>query len=240
MYPYSLWIWCGRRGFLTPRLAVIEEEKDWLAYCAAARGPNILPMHPGNRKNSSLSPLIRCERPRSQGPTVGRCVNLLAVSRRVNLVDSKMKYALESTMAHNRPPRWRWAPVFGWMAVIFHLSSRSDSGNQSAWLTTTIFGVLQWPQTAQAMKWWEHVFRKTAHFTEYAVLAMMLVWALGAKSKRGLAVAWGLATLYAASDEFHQIFVPNRGPSVWDVALDSTGAAAAVGLLWVGWLLWRL
>jgi len=30
--------------------------------------------------------------------------------------------------------------------------------------------------------------------------------------------------LYALLDEGHQMFVPNRGPSLYDVALDSTGA----------------
>jgi VanZ family protein len=30
--------------------------------------------------------------------------------------------------------------------------------------------------------------------------------------------------MYACLDETHQIFVPGRGPSLYDVALDSSGA----------------
>jgi len=37
-------------------------------------------------------------------------------------------------------------------------------------------------------------------------------------------LAFGLCVLYALLDEGHQMFVPNRGPSLYDVALDSTGA----------------
>ncbi len=41
-----------------------------------------------------------------------------------------------------------------------------------------------------------------------------------------------LVALYAASDEVHQLFVPNRQASVVDVMIDTTGAVLGVGLLW--------
>ena len=50
--------------------------------------------------------------------------------------------------------------------------------------------------------------------------------------------AWALAFLYAASDEWHQSFVPSRGSSFHDVLIDATGAALGL-LLLHGWLLWR-
>jgi VanZ family protein len=40
---------------------------------------------------------------------------------------------------------------------------------------------------------------------------------------------------YAASDEFHQIFVPNRTALVSDVLIDTSGGVAGLLLLW----LWR-
>ena len=46
-----------------------------------------------------------------------------------------------------------------------------------------------------------------------------------------------IATLYAASDELHQVFVSGRTPSLVDVAIDSAGAAAGIALL--GWVLRR-
>ena len=38
-------------------------------------------------------------------------------------------------------------------------------------------------------------------------------------------IAWITGTLYAASDEFHQMFTGERSPQVRDVCIDSSGAA---------------
>jgi VanZ family protein len=82
--------------------------------------------------------------------------------------------------------------------------------------------------------------RKCAHLTEYAVLALLL-WRALHKPSRPNAPSWrwseaglalGLASLYAASDEIHQAFVPSRQASVWDVLLDTSGAALALLCLW--------
>ena len=80
----------------------------------------------------------------------------------------------------------------------------------------------------------DHPVRKLAHATEYAVFAMLLcgVW-LDARRKRKVSAlfAWGTATVYAATDEFHQLFVPGRSGQVKDVLLDSCGAAVGVLIL---------
>ena len=47
--------------------------------------------------------------------------------------------------------------------------------------------------------------------------------------RRAALVAWGATTLYAATDEFHQLFVPGRAGLPTDVLIDATGAA--LGLL---------
>ena len=80
----------------------------------------------------------------------------------------------------------------------------------------------------------DHPIRKLAHATEYAVFAMLLcgVW-LDVRRKRKVSAlfAWGTATVYAATDEFHQLFVPGRSGQVKDVLLDSCGAAVGVLIL---------
>jgi VanZ family protein len=49
--------------------------------------------------------------------------------------------------------------------------------------------------------------------------------------KRRAPVAWGIAVLYAVTDELHQAFVPGRHPSALDVLLfDATGAALGIWL----------
>jgi VanZ family protein len=82
--------------------------------------------------------------------------------------------------------------------------------------------------------------RKCAHLTEYAVLALLL-WRGLRKPVRKDPRPWrwadaGLAilfvALYAASDEIHQVFVPNREGRVADVLIDTSGAVAGMFLLW--------
>jgi VanZ family protein len=80
--------------------------------------------------------------------------------------------------------------------------------------------------------------RKTAHFVEYALFGL-LVWRLvhfdpawAACRSREFLTALLLAALYAASDEFHQSFVPGREAAVRDVLLDSGGAGFGLAALW--------
>ncbi len=78
------------------------------------------------------------------------------------------------------------------------------------------------------------VVRKTAHLTEYAVLgfALMLhVAALQEKMKIRFprSTAFLVGSLYAVSDELHQVFVPGRSGEGKDVLLDSAGVL--LGLL---------
>lgn len=58
-------------------------------------------------------------------------------------------------------------------------------------------------------------------------------WDLYLRTLRKAAlVAWACATLYAATDELHQLFVPGRAGLFTDVLIDATGAA--IGLLLAG------
>lgn len=77
-----------------------------------------------------------------------------------------------------------------------------------------------------------HIFvRKTAHFTVYGLLSLLAFYSWRATLPRRArwTFTWSilalLVTLVAGSlDEFHQIFVPSRGPSPYDVMLDVMGA----------------
>ncbi|WP_018749975.1 VanZ family protein [Paenibacillus sanguinis] len=87
----------------------------------------------------------------------------------------------------------------------------------------------------------EFLIRKAAHFGSYALLAMLLVYALGGvervRGRRRYVYAWGIALLYACSDELHQGFTPGRTAMLQDVILDGIGAAfgTAVAGLWGFW-----
>jgi VanZ family protein len=54
-------------------------------------------------------------------------------------------------------------------------------------------------------------------------------------STRSALIAFLLSSVYAMTDEFHQSFVPSRGPSMIDVGIYSAGAAFSLLFL----RLWR-
>jgi VanZ family protein len=115
-----------------------------------------------------------------------------------------------------RPLSWRWwLLALAWMGGIYFLSAQSN-------LPLPVEG------------WWSGLLSWSAHFTEYAVLAGLLWLALRSSPKlarHATAIAFGLAALYALSDEVHQSFVPGRTPDVRDWLVDLAGAALAVWLL---------
>ena len=77
------------------------------------------------------------------------------------------------------------------------------------------------------------LLRKFAHFTEFTALGMCLAWLHGMLQKGKLRpFLWGV--LAASLDETIQRFVPDRGPSVKDVCIDSAGVLSGIILLWLG------
>ena len=77
------------------------------------------------------------------------------------------------------------------------------------------------------------LLRKLAHFTEFACLGACLGWLHGMLQKGKLRpFLWGTAA--AAVDETIQRVVPDRGPSVKDVCIDSAGVLTGIILLWIG------
>ena len=123
-------------------------------------------------------------------------------------------------------------------ALIFWFSSKNgeESGDMSQNLTDEIFNFLA--RDEELGHKLHRFVRKSAHILEYALLGasgcIFLFFIADAgffrlRSRRLLALcAWGGATLYAVTDEIHQIFVPGRGPSVTDVMIDALGALVGV------------
>lgn len=139
-----------------------------------------------------------------------------------------------------------WLPALVWMAVIFSASSDTKSFARSSRILAPL---LHWlfPQMPEDTVHLIVLFaRKGAHLAEYAVLALLFWRALRRPVKndprpwnrREAARALALVCLYAASDEFHQIFVPARTAHVTDVLIDTAGGAAGLFALWL-WHRWR-
>ena len=106
-----------------------------------------------------------------------------------------------------------WAAVLLWAGIIFNLSSVSD------------FGMKTTPKSLSVL----------AHAFEFGVLTILLIRALRGERyavPRAVWMAALLALIYAGSDEYHQSFVANRHPSVFDLLIDAAaiGAVAIVAL----------
>ncbi len=130
---------------------------------------------------------------------------------------------------------WPWLLVVIWMGVIFYLStdafSATHTGSFIIPVLLRLFPHLSW-QAIESI----HLFiRKLGHIFEYGVLGILL-WRASPerKSSPGSADWWRagvslvVATIYGATDEYHQLFVPSRGASVHDVMIDMCGAAIAL------------
>ena len=77
------------------------------------------------------------------------------------------------------------------------------------------------------------LLRKLAHFTEFAALGMVLSWLFGMLEKKTVyPFLSGVAA--ACVDETIQMFVPDRGPGIRDVLIDSCGIVAGMILLHLG------
>ena len=127
------------------------------------------------------------------------------------------------------------------MALIFSASGDSHSYEHSSRLIEPLLHWLfpQMPQTQ--MDAIVYFARKCAHLTEYSVLALLLWRAVRKPIKtnsrpwiwREARLALLLVALYAASDEFHQLFVSSRDAAVHDVLIDTAGGAASLLALWI-------
>lgn len=106
--------------------------------------------------------------------------------------------------------------------------------------TSRIIGPLLnffFPEMPEATRQVVHAYvRKTAHFTEYAVLAFLAVRALTMSASAALR-RWRyilplvFVAVIASLDEFNQSFEASRTSSAWDVLLDLSGGVVMLVLL---------
>ena len=145
-----------------------------------------------------------------------------------------------------------------WMAGIFAFSSRSGSkSTEDSYFAGTVVGRIfvpgyeEWSAEEQKIfaEKIDHPVRKSAHAAEYAALGVLAAGTcIHARKEdtvrrrrifREFLLPWGVASLYAATDEFHQLFVPGRSGQFSDVLLDSAGALAGMLILTAGRILWH-
>ena len=138
-----------------------------------------------------------------------------------------------SLIPHPSSLLWRYGPLVAWTCFVLFASTSNFSASNTS---LVIRPLLLWlfPGISEARIDEVHFFiRKTAHFTEYALLALLAARAFRSSSRRGLSGKWWLvsfALVAAVSllDEYHQSFLPSRTGSIYDSLLDMTGGATAL------------
>jgi VanZ family protein len=126
-----------------------------------------------------------------------------------------------------------WILVFLWMGVIFSFSMQSgaESGGLSSKIVEMILGILNINVGYNTFEIFEYIVRKSAHATEYAILAILIFNALynsDRRLKKVAVVSFLVSAIYSLTDEAHQLFVSGRGASLKDCGIDSTGALLGV------------
>ena len=97
-------------------------------------------------------------------------------------------------------------PVLLWLVVIYFLSSLPGHA---------------YPKEPQIFSW-------TAHLAEYFVLGYLLARMFGKKGAAAFLLALAICLIYAASDEWHQSFVPGRVMDIVDWMFDGVGGIVGI------------
>ena len=131
--------------------------------------------------------------------------------------------------------------LFGWMTFIFCMSAQSagESSELSGGIVSKLIAVflkqfdsLSAESQANITDIMTVIVRKSAHFLEYYVLGIFAFLSAHFykkyKYKTKVLYSLVICTLYAASDEIHQYFVPGRACRFFDVCIDAAGGATAI------------
>ncbi len=130
-----------------------------------------------------------------------------------------------------------WIPAAVWMLIIFSLSaqpalaSNSLSRGVTKIIVETVGKIIpldiEMSTLNDIVSQFNHFVRKFAHFSAYAVLGILILFALAKneiRGKKAFALSLAICIIYAVSDELHQLFVPGRGCQLKDVIIDTSGA----------------
>jgi len=148
-----------------------------------------------------------------------------AVPHETTPLVSRLKYIL-----------WYWLPAVAWMAMVFGASTDTFSAKNTGEVLHAVLAWIFGQINAATFGLLHFLVRKSAHFTEYAILSALWFRALRVHLTLWR-VRWALIGLIislsvAIVDEVHHSFVPSRTSSARDVLLDFCGALFAQILIW--------
>ncbi|APC38666.1 VanZ family protein [Clostridium estertheticum] len=136
-----------------------------------------------------------------------------------------------------RKKHLNWILVIGWMIIIFIFSSQvGEVSNENNKFVIYVFNLLGLNLNNIFGTLSNFIVRKASHFTEYFILYMLIYRAMNKGKKIDMKIFIAsilIVFLYACSDEFHQSFVPGRGPALRDVMVDTCGGLTAFLFIYI-------
>lgn len=126
-----------------------------------------------------------------------------------------------------------------WMITIYSFSARTAevSGSDSMFITDYVVNFFFDNPSSQTINLIETVIRKLAHFSEFAVLSILISISFRSFgfSAKAASASILLGFLYAVSDEIHQYFVPGRACRMFDILVDTLGASLGYLIFFVSY-----
>ena len=131
---------------------------------------------------------------------------------------------------------WRLAALLTAVHIFLGSTERLSSVQTQGELAVLLNVVFHTQPSDETLVTTNLVLRKAAHLGAYAALTFFLFKSFGGRrpvSSNFRVAVWAIlvALVYACTDDFHQRFVPGRGPSVVDWCIDAGGSVLAVILL---------
>ena len=139
--------------------------------------------------------------------------------------------------------RWVSALMIAATLLLIYAFSQESGATSSArsekiarWLARVSvpgYAQMNWQQQQEVVEALHTPIRKAAHMAEFAFIGCWLcvfLRTLGLRNLRGAAWALAGSSVFAALDEWHQMFVGGRGPSIGDVGIDFMGALIGIAI----------
>lgn len=129
--------------------------------------------------------------------------------------------------------------LIGTFFIIFNFSNQN--GEKSSGISRKITEIitekilkLSDNNKMQIMDRMEIIIRKTAHFSIYTIVGILLMGFMSTykiDEMKRIYISTVIGIFYATSDEIHQAFVPDRSAQLTDVIIDTMGVVLGIFLI---------
>ena len=131
------------------------------------------------------------------------------------------------------------------LIFLFSSQNSTESTKVSNSVTSIIAGILiddfKDMTNEQKNKVINMYVRKAAHFTIYTILSIFVstfMFTYAVSLKNGV-IGIIICALYAATDEFHQFFIPGRACLITDVLIDTSGACLGALIVYLIYIIYK-